>query len=410
MLKLKGKYETAIVFTDDIEAEAISQIYTLLEQPFIAETHPRFMPDVHAGKGCTIGTTMHIQNEICPNLVGVDIGCGMFVVELDDKIKDFAKLDSIIHEYVPSGQNVHPEAVRAHDLSAMICYPALKNKDYLQASIGTLGGGNHFIEIDESQNGKHMLVIHSGSRNLGKQVCEYYMDIAHAKMKFGREELNLACRELIEKLKEEHREKEINDELKALKQQFYVQFGAQNQDLATIKGEDLENYLNDMRICQDYARKNRETMAEIILSKLYGTTLADYKHWHCIHNYIDVDNRILRKGSISAAEDEKVIIPLNMRDGCIIGYGKGNPEWNFSGPHGAGRKMSRSAAKRQLTVESFKESMEGIFSTTVDQSTIDEAPAAYKDAAGIIENIQETVEVVEIVKPVYNFKASDLSD
>lgn len=408
MFELEGKYETAVVFIDDIETEAISQIYTLLEQPFMAGTHPRFMPDVHAGKGCTIGTTMHIKDEICPNLVGVDIGCGMFVVELDRKIENFAKLDEIIHRFIPAGQNVHERAVRSHDIASMACYSSLFDPAYLQASIGSLGGGNHFIEIDETEDGKHMLVIHSGSRNLGKQVCKHYMDIAHQKMGRFREELDIACRNLIERLKEEHRERDINTELQALKKEYTANYGTQNKDLATIRGNDLADYLHDMKICQDYARKNRETMAEIILDKLFGTKLSDYEHWHCVHNYIDVENRILRKGSISAAKGEKVIIPLNMRDGCIIGYGKGNPEWNFSGPHGAGRKMSRSAAKQNLTVEDFKASMDGIFSTTVDISTIDEAPVAYKDAEGIIENIQDTVEVSEIVKPVYNFKASSL--
>ena len=405
MLELNGKYAMAKVFTDDIEEEAVSQIINLLNQPFAKDSNPRFMPDVHAGKGCTIGTTMKINDCTCPNLVGVDIGCGMLVIELDERIDDFARFDEIIHQSVPAGMNIHEKAKADYPIDNLHCYAKLRNPDYLIRSIGSLGGGNHFIEIDQSNDGKHWLIIHTGSRNLGKQVCEIYMDIAAENLEYGQKAMNAACNELIERLKEEGRTRDISIELAKLKEDYRKKNAAVSKDLATVSGNDLENYLHDMKICQEYAKLNRETIAGIILSEYFGKNLKDCVHWHCIHNYIDVDNRILRKGSISAQKDEMVIIPLNMRDGCIIGKGKGNPDWNFSGPHGAGRKMSRSAAKQKLNVESFEQSMEGIYSTTVNESTLDEAPAAYKNADEIIDNVSESIEIIEVIKPVYNFKA-----
>ena len=409
MFVLQGKYETAKVFTDDIEPEAISQIQELMNQPFAEGSHARFMPDVHAGKGCTVGTTMHINDCVCPNLVGVDIGCGMFVVELPGPIDNLERLDRIIHEKVPSGMNIHEHAVAEFDLKGLLCYSDLKRPDYLLQSIGSLGGGNHFIEIDEDENGHYYLVIHSGSRNLGKQVCEIYMDKAEKKLAYGQEQLNIASRDLIERLKAQHREREISAELKKLKEEYRTKFNAINKDLATISGQEMEDYLHDMNLTQKYAVLNRETMAAIILSDYYDTKTAGElirnNSWQCIHNYIDVENRILRKGAISAQKGEKVIIPLNMRDGCIIGIGKGNPDWNFSAPHGAGRRMSRSRAKQELTMSEFADSMKGVYTTSVLESTIDEAPMAYKDAEGIIENVEETIEILRIIKPVYNFKA-----
>ena len=407
MLELNGKYAMAKVFTDDIEEQAVSQILNLLNQPFAKNSNPRFMPDVHAGKGCTIGTTMRINDCTCPNLVGVDIGCGMLVIELDERINDFKRFDDIIHQFIPAGMNIHTKAKADYPLDTLHCYKKLRNPDYLIRSIGSLGGGNHFIEIDRSASGKDLLIVHTGSRNLGKQVCEIYMDIAAENLEYGQNASNQACAELIEKLKAEHREKEISTELTKLKDEFHKKYASANKDLATVSGTDLENYLHDMKICQEFARLNRETIAEIILSEYFGKKLNQFTFWYCIHNYIDVDNRILRKGAISAQKNEMVIIPLNMRDGCIIGKGKGNPDWNYSGPHGAGRKMSRSAAKQNLSVNSFEKSMEGIYSSTVNASTLDEAPAAYKNADDIIENVSETIEIIEVIKPVYNFKASE---
>lgn len=407
MFELKGKYAVAKVFTDDIEEEAVSQIMELLNQPFSKDSNPRFMPDVHAGKGCTIGTTMRISDCTCPNLVGVDIGCGMLVIELDERIGDFAKFDEIIHTYIPSGMNVHDRKQTDFDLKRLHCYKKLKAPDYLVRSIGSLGGGNHFIEIDQSADGRHWLVIHTGSRNLGKQVCEIYMDIAQENLAYGQKEMNLAANRLVEELKEQGREKEISSRLKELKKEYKMKFASQPKDLATVSGIDLACYLDDMKISQEFARLNREMIASIILKHYFGKDMNKFTYWHCIHNYIDVENRILRKGSISAQKDEMVIVPLNMRDGCIIGKGKGNPDWNFSGPHGAGRKMSRSAAKKALTVDSFEKSMEGIYSTTVNQSTLDEAPAAYKDSDEIVEYVSDSIDIVEVIKPVYNFKASE---
>ena len=407
MLELNGKYAAAKVFTDDVEEQSVSQIVNLLNQPFAQDSNPRFMPDVHAGKGCTIGTTMKINDCTCPNLVGVDIGCGMLVVELEERIDDFRRLDDIIHEHVPAGMNIHAHAKADFPINTLHCYAKLKNSEYLIRSIGSLGGGNHFIEIDRSSYGRDLLIIHTGSRNLGKQVCEIYMDIAAENLEYGQKALNKARNDLIEKLKAEHKEKEISEALKNLKNEFRKKYSAISKDLATITGNDLEDYLHDMKICQDFAKLNRETIADIILTEYSGKNLKQFSFWHCIHNYIDTENRILRKGAISARKDEPVIIPLNMRDGCIIGKGKGNPDWNDSGPHGAGRKMSRSAARQNLSMDSFEQSMEGIYSSTVNASTLDEAPAAYKNADEIIENVSESIEIIEIIKPVYNFKASE---
>ncbi|MCR5795767.1 MAG: RtcB family protein [Solobacterium sp.] len=406
MIEIKGDYAEAKVFTDDIEEQALAQIRELLDQPFAKDSHPRFMPDVHAGKGCTIGTTMHITDRACPNLVGVDIGCGMLVVPLKETIDDFEKLDAVIHRYVPAGMSAHEKAVIDYDISGLKCFGSLKNREYLICSLGTLGGGNHFIEIDRADDGSEYLVIHTGSRNLGKQVCEIYMEKAHEKMAYGKTALHEAGEQLILKLKEEGRSGEIAGALKDLKNEYKRRFSERKPDLAVLEGGDLEDYLHDMKLSQEFAKTNREMIADIILHAYFGSRLQEYDFWHCIHNYIDTDKRILRKGAISAEKGENVIIPLNMRDGCILGKGKGNPDWNCSGPHGAGRKMSRSAAVKNLSMEDFRQSMEGIFSSTVVESVIDEAPAAYKDSAGIIGNIAENIEIIQIIRPVYNFKAA----
>ena len=406
MIRIKGTYAEAKIFTDDIEEQALAQIRELLDQPFAKDSHPRFMPDVHAGKGCTIGTTMHITDKVCPNLVGVDIGCGMLVVPLKETVGDFEKLDAVIHKYVPAGMSAHEKAVIDYDISALKCFGSLKNKEYLICSLGTLGGGNHFIEIDRADDGSEYLVIHTGSRNLGKQVCEIYMEKAQENMAYGRNALHEAGEKLILQLKEEGRSREIAGALKELKNEYRKKFSETKPDLAVLEGADLEDYLHDMKISQAFAKTNREMIADIILNAYFGRGLQEYDFWHCIHNYIDTDKRILRKGAISAEKGENVIIPLNMRDGCILGKGKGNPDWNCSGPHGAGRKMSRSAAVRNLSMEDFRQSMAGIFSSTVVESVIDEAPAAYKDSTGIIANIADSVEITGIVRPVYNFKAA----
>ena len=407
MIELRGKYAEAKIFTDDVEEEAIAQITELLNQPFAEGSHPRFMPDVHAGKGCTIGTTMRIRDKVCPNLVGVDISCGMFVVKLPAKDIDLEVFDRIVHDSVPAGMEIHKRpVVKFDELEDLACWNALKSKrEYFLCSIGTLGGGNHFIELDRSKDGSLYLIIHSGSRNLGKQACEHYMRIAEKKLLKIKSITNEETKAVIEALKAEGRVSEIADALKELSIKERNQLSALNKDLAVIDGEDLEDYMHDCAIINRYAKLNRETMAKLILSH-YRWNLSDLETFHTIHNYIDTESRTLRKGSISAAAGEKLIIPLNMRDGCIIGIGKGNEDWNESGPHGAGRRMSRSAAKNTLDLKAFEETMQGIYSTTVNASTLDEAPFAYKDSSGIIENIAETVDVIEVIKPVYNFKAS----
>ncbi len=405
MFEIKGNYETAVVFTDDIEEEAIRQIHHLMDQPFSAGTHPRFMPDVHAGKGCTVGTTMLVGEKVCPNLIGVDIGCGMYVCELPGPIADLEQFDRTVRASVPAGMAVHETALRSFPLEELYCYPVLKRTDWLLRSIGTLGGGNHFIEIDADEAGKQYLVIHSGSRNLGKQVCEAYMKTAAEKMAYGKAEVDLAGRDLIETLKAEGREREIPSALKKLKEEYREKNAALDKDLAVLDGADRERYLHDMKICQAFAKINREMIAAAILA--HYPEMKGGAAWHCIHNYIDTENLILRKGAISAEAGEPVIIPLNMRDGCILGRGRGNPEWNRSAPHGAGRRMSRSEAKRRITLADFRDSMQGIHTTSVSEATLDESPMAYKDARGIIDNLPQTVEVTAIIKPVYNFKAGD---
>lgn len=396
MIELKGKYNTAKVFTDNVEQTAISQIIDLCNQEFISGSKIRIMPDTHAGAGCTIGTTMTITDKVVPNLVGVDIGCGMYCVKLKEKDIDFELLDNVIRKYIPNGQNIRESQ---HKMSTEININNLKcinNISYDRAikSIGTLGGGNHFIEIDKDSEDNLYLVVHSGSRYLGKQVAEHYQELGYKKLTDNR----MAKEELIKKLKSEGREKDIQKELKKLPS---IKI---NKQLAYVEGENLDNYLNDMEITQEYARINRVAIAEEILKH---TGLNADESFTTIHNYIDIDNKILRKGAISAKLGEKVIIPINMRDGSIIAIGKGNKDWNESAPHGAGRLMSRSKAKQSVGLDEFKDSMKGVWTTSVNEYTIDESPMAYKPIDEIIENIKDTVEIVDVIRPLYNFKAGE---
>lgn len=395
MIELRGKYNSANVYTDNIETEAISQIIELCNQEFVKDSKIRIMPDTHAGKGCTIGTTMTIQDKLVPNLVGVDIGCGMETIKLKDKHIEFQKLDKIIKQHVPSGFDVRS---KKHELAKNLRIDQLRcakkvnlNRAYL--SCGSLGGGNHYIEVDKDQNGFLYLVIHSGARNLGKEVAEYYQKIAIEKLNG----LNSQKQELIEKLKKEGRQKDIELELDKIKIQVV------NKSLAYLTGQDFDDYLHDMKITQEFAMWNRKTMADVIVREMGFKVIEQFS---TIHNYIDTSRMILRKGAISAYEDEKVLIPINMRDGAIIAIGKGNPDWNYSAPHGAGRLMSRSKAKESIAMSDYKESMKGIWSTSVTNSTIDESPMAYKPIEEILDNIGDTVDVMEIIKPVYNFKSS----
>lgn len=405
MLEVKGKYNTAKVFTDNVEIEAIDQLKELCNQPFVEGCKVRIMPDTHKGASCVIGFTADLGDKIIPNIVGVDIGCGMLTVNLGKIDLDLEKLDSIIHEYIPSGKNVHEgRSVKFLELQNLKCYRSLTNTKRIERSIGSLGGGNHFIEVNEGTNGTKYLVIHSGSRNLGTQVAELYQKLA-VDLCSGKEEYFIKREKLIAEYKAEGRRKEIQKALKELGKLYSELMPNYPNALCYLTGKYREQYLHDMNICQEYAELNRNTMADIILKKLLGKSVMEFEAFSTTHNYINFRDNIIRKGSISAYEGEKVLIPLNMRDGSIIAIGKGNPDWNYSAPHGAGRIMSRTKAKENVNLEEFKASMKGIFTTSVTEATIDEAPMVYKPKEEILQNISETVEIIEIIKPIYNFKA-----
>lgn len=397
---IQGKVATAIAYANVIEQEAIDQIRRMCDYDFTEGSTIRIMPDVHAGKGCTIGTTMTIRDKAVPNVVGVDIGCGMYTVKLNEREVDFARFDEAAH-YVPSGMNVWEGRKEHFDLEALRCFRALKDTRRLQRSLGTLGGGNHFIEIDRAADGTLYLVIHTGSRNLGKQVAEYYQHLA-VELNQGREEYFKKRDALIAEYKAAGRRKEIQAALKEL--HWANKPLTVPEDLCYVYGEYLDDYLHDVEICQQFARRNRELIAEVLLSR---SGLTGGEAFHTIHNYIDTREMILRKGAIAAHKDEKVLIPINMRDGSVLAIGRGNPDWNYSAPHGAGRLMSRTAARQSLDMDAYAEAMKGIYTTSVNASTIDEAPMAYKSIDDIIGVIRDSVDVIDIMKPIYNFKASD---
>lgn len=402
MLEIKGKVNTAICYAKVIEEGAIEQIRRMCDYELTAGSRVRIMPDVHAGKGCTIGTTMTVTDKVCPNIVGVDIGCGMFTVKLAEKELDFEKIDAACH-YIPSGMNVWEGRLERFDLTDLHCYRSLRDTRRLERSLGTLGSGNHFVEVDRSADGTNYLVIHSGSRNLGKQVAEVYQQLA-VDLHMGKESYFKQRDEIIRIYKEEGRRSEIQQALKELKKNYETQALAVPADICWLYGTFLDDYLHDVEICQKFARRNREKMAEIILERTGMTALESF---HTIHNYIDTKEMILRKGAIAAHAGEKVLIPINMRDGSVIAIGKGSEEWNYSAPHGAGRIMSRGKAKEAIDIEAYKESMKGIYTTSVSESTLDEAPMAYKSLDDIIDVINESVDIIEVMRPVYNFKASE---
>lgn len=386
------------IFAKTIEQQAQNQINLLLAQKPFEACKVRIMPDVHAGAGCVIGFTANLGDKVIPNIVGVDIGCGMLVVPLGKISIDYRMLDDVIRRDIPSGRNVHQAPVFPVDLSKYRCFEQLKNVEWLENSLGTLGGGNHFIEIDKDENDNKYLVIHTGSRNLGKQVAEIYQSMAVNNLQSKKGERAA----LIQKLKAEGREREISEALKKLKGET-ANIPA---DLCYLEGDDRENYLHDMRLCQDFAAQNREIIAHVICEAMGGWLIDKNTMFHTVHNYID-DENMVRKGAVSAKAKEPLIIPINMRDGCILGEGLGNPDWNESAPRGAGRIMSRNKAKTSISIEEYKKSMDGIFTTSVDMQTLDEAPQAYKPMSEIVECIAETVAVKKILKPVYNFKASE---
>lgn len=399
--EIKGKMNTAICYARVVEEDAIEQIRRMCDYPMSEGSKIRIMPDVHFGIGCTIGTTMTITDKAVPNIVGVDIGCGMFTVNLGKCAINLEDFDKAAH-LIPSGRNVWDGKKEKFNLAELKCYRELKEPKRIERSLGTLGGGNHFIEIDKSEDGTNYLVIHSGSRNLGKQVDELYQRLAI--------NLNVGYGDYLEKKEEiirTYKEQGRKDEIKQAIAELHFHRKKENDipdDLCFLYGKYLEDYLHDVEICQAFARRNRELMAEILLEK---TGLTGGDSFHTIHNYIDTGEMILRKGSIAAHAGEKVLIPINMRDGSVLAVGKGNSEWNYSAPHGAGRIMSRKQAKSELSVEDYKECMKGIYTTSVNRSTLDEAPMAYKSLEDIIDVIQESVEVIEVLKSVYNFKASD---
>lgn len=389
------------IFTNNIEEKAMEQINTLIALPVFSQCKVRIMPDVHAGAGCVIGFTADLGEKVIPNVVGVDIGCGLLAMEIDTNDIDFGKLDSVIRANIPSGFNVNnkPSETAIGLIEQLRCKSSLRNMDRLIRSVGTLGGGNHFIEIDRDEDGVAYLVIHTGSRNVGLQVANYYQDVAIDKW-YGKSARKESNEEIINKLKAEGRESEISSALKDRKSQL----SDIPKQLCYLEGEDRENYLHDMNICQKFARFNRYRIT---------ARIAEHMKWgyqsiiHSTHNYIDFEDNIVRKGAISARKGEELIIPMNMRDGCIIGTGKGNDDWNQSAPHGAGRIMSRTEAKKQVSMQEYQESMQGIYTTSVDESTLDECPMAYKPMKEIIDLIDPTVEIKKIIKPVYNFKAAE---
>ncbi|SCW49777.1 RNA-splicing ligase RtcB, repairs tRNA damage [Ruminococcaceae bacterium YRB3002] len=407
MIEIKGQKNTAICYAKTIEESAEEQIRRMCDNDCTIGSQIRIMPDVHKGKGCTIGTTMTITDRVVPNVVGVDIGCGMYTVALGKIDIDLALFDVAAHS-IPSGRNVWDGRKEPFDLTVLSCFRELKDTKRLVRSLGTLGGGNHFIEIDVAGDGTRYLVIHSGSRNLGKQVAEYYQKIA-VNLDRGCDEYMKERDEIIRTYKEQGRKNEISAALELRKQLMKADGRIRDDhpnppDLCYLTGEFLDKYLHDVEICQAFARRNRELMAEIILAQ---AGLTGGEAFHTIHNYINTDEMILRKGAISAHKGEKVLIPINMRDGSVLAVGRGNPEWNYSAPHGAGRVMSRRDAKASLSLKEYQESMKDVFTTTVSEDTLDEAPMAYKSLDDIIDVIRDSVDVIDIMKPIYNFKAAE---
>ena len=400
MLEVSGKYNQAKIFTDVVDQASIAQVIALCNQEFTAGSRIRLMPDIHAGAGCTIGTTMTITDKVVPNLVGVDIGCGMETVRVREDHMELQKLDKLIYERIPSGFAIREKPHRfleRVDLDELCC---AKHVDLLRAekSLGTLGGGNHFIEVDRDDGGQLYVIVHSGSRRLGLEVAHYYQEQGY-KVLNRTDDASIA--QLIADMKAEGRQKEIQKELKRLKNQKQTSIP---YPLAYVSGDLFAQYIHDMKIVQRYAMLNRKAMMDEILK---GMKLHAEEQFTTIHNYIDTDAMILRKGSVSAQAGEKLLIPINMRDGSLLCVGKGNEDWNFSAPHGAGRLMSRAQAKQSFTVSEFKKQMADVYTTSVSKSTLDECPMAYKGMEDILKNIGPTAEVEKIIRPIYNFKAGD---
>ena len=402
---IQGKYNNAKVFASNIDSGTLDQVTNLLNQEFTKDSKIRIMPDCHVGAGCVIGTTMTIHDKIVPNLVGVDIGCGMFTVKIGKVKINFPEFDDYIKRNIPAGREVHPKARKIKtDIEKLKCYNELKKHNHFFKSIGTLGGGNHFIEVDVDDEENKYLIVHSGSRNLGKQIAEYYQRKAyeyHQSKVFDKE---AEVQRIINEYKNTKKEKQIQKAINKIKNMEVTP--PIPKDLCYLEGKLFDDYIHDMRIAQDYAFENRREMIKVLLD-YFRLDLQDLEHFETIHNYINMDDMILRKGAISAYSGEIVLIPINMRDGCIIARGKGNPDYNYSAPHGAGRILSRRQAQKELSLMDFKKTMEGIYSSTITLETLDEAPFAYKPIEDILDNINDTVEVLKILKPIYNFKAKE---
>lgn len=401
---VNGRYNSAKVFTDQVEDVCIGQIQGLLDLEAFREAQVRIMPDCHAGKSCVVGFTADLGDRIIPNIVGVDIGCGMLTMELGKEDIDFGRLDQVIRSFVPSGREVHEGRQSSFDrLPEMDCYRSLKDTKKIERSIGTLGGGNHFIEVDVDEEGSKYLVVHTGSRQLGKQVAEHYQKMA-VDIHKGKEKM----REEEERIKAEYkasgRQGEIREALEELHRSFQLAAPDMPAEYCFLYGEYSRLYMHDMKICQEFADENRKTIARLIVEN-YG--LKPKGCFTTVHNYIDHESNIIRKGAVSARKGERLLIPINMRDGSLICVGKGNPDWNYSAPHGAGRSPSRTDAKRIFTVEEYERTMAeaGIFSTSVNAATLDECPMAYKGMDDIVDNIGDTAEIISRLKPLYNFKA-----
>lgn len=398
---IEGMYNQAVIYIDNIEENALKQIKLLCNQEFTRGEKIRIMPDVHAGMGCTIGTTITIHNKVVPNLVGVDIGCGMETIQIKNKHLELQQLDKLIYEKIPAGFSIR-ETLHSYneeiDLNELRCLKQAKiNLDRAVKSLGTLGGGNHFIEADKDEEGKLYIVIHSGSRHLGVEVASYYQNIAFEQLTDKRKEIQ----QIIQQYKSEGREQEIQTAIEQFKKENHLEIP---KTLCYLEGDAFEDYIHDMKIVQRFAMLNRKAMMKELIK---GLKLKVEEEFSTIHNYIDTEKMILRKGAVSAKEGEKLLIPINMRDGSLICIGKGNKDWNESAPHGAGRLMSRSEAKQSFTVSEFKKQMKGIYTTSVNIETLDECPMAYKSMQDIIENISDTVEIRKIIKPIYNFKAAE---
>ena len=407
------------IFTNNIEENALEQIKTLLSIDVFSDKKIRIMPDVHAGAGCVIGFTGDLGDKVIPNIVGVDIGCGMRILNIGKLIDiDFHAFNEHIRSSVPSGKIVREDRFGFKPLvgeemeiyrdarqlvTELYCYRELKDSGRINKSIGSLGGGNHFIELDKDDKGYVYLVIHTGSRNLGKQVAEIYQTKAIKHLTEGADELEETIKRTIEEYKAAGRRSELQGVIKKMRKEYQTTESSLPADLCYVEGEMREQYLHDMRLCQRWAVLNRKLISLLLLKFFDEVNIVE--EFESVHNYISDDN-IIRKGSISAASGERCIIPLNMRDGSLICTGKGNPDWNNSAPHGAGRVLSRTQAYEQIKMEDFEESMRGIYSESINDFTRDESPMVYKPAEEIIANIAETVTIDTIIRPIFNFKAS----